>query len=208
MNNPIVRIVLAILVGALLGYSIAVSPGLYQQWQDHRMLLEDMATNPAYRAIEEAESYNPRITVLNVIEIEAKSGSMVTMWALHDTAGIEEDEWQAYLVDTLAQLWQTLADNYPNKTSYAIVFAQLLTVPTIEGNKPQINGISVFLINKYALPKLIAEPTSETLDRLYVRGEFVFEWIARQSAILVDILPREPGYIWIWDDGVNCNSCN
>jgi len=208
MNNPIVRIVLAVLIGALLGYSIAVGPTLYQQILDNRALLEDMATNPAYRVIEEVEGYNPRITVLQVIKIESRQGSIVTMWVLQDAAGIEDNEWEAYLVDTLAHLWQTLADNYPTRSNYAVVFAQLLSVPTVEGNKPQIKGISVYLVEKHALPKLTREPTKETLDRLFVQGEFIYQWIAQKSAILIDILPREPGYIWIWDNGVDCNSCN
>jgi len=202
MNKLGVRVVLAILVGTILGYSIAVGPGLYQQWKDHRALLDAMATNPAYKVIDIVESYNPRITVLNVIE-DDESGAVI-MWLIHDESGITQEEWIPYLVDTLAHLFESLMDIYPNHSAYALVFGQASDINTIEGVKTGIVSRGVYIMPSQSISMFLSEPTIESLDFLYSRGLFLFE---RPSLTLADVLPREPGFIWPWSGDDDCNTC-
>ena len=205
MDKLWVRIVLAIFVGMLLGYSVAVGPGLYQQWQGHRALLEGMATEPAYQVIDAVEGYNPRVTVLNALA--SNDGRFVTVWILHDTSGLAEEGYLEYLIDTLAHLYQAMVDAYPGRDAYAIIIAIPENVNTIEGVKVQIRGGLAYILDRIGVSRFLVEPTGDTLDILIASGQFIFEVVYQRGLFLAEILPREPGFIWPWDGEAGCNTC-
>ena len=204
MKGIVVRIILAIFVGTLIGYSIAIGPALYQQILDNRALLDAMATNPAYKVIEAIESHNPRVTVLTVTVVEERNN--VAIWVLQDTVGLSEEEYPRYLVDTLANMWQALVDFYPRRANYIIVIGRVVQVSTVEGAKVQIRGISFFAMDSKTVQLFLDEPTEDSLDVLYAQGKLIFELFYR-PVTLEDILPRESGYIPPWGSGVDCNTC-
>lgn len=206
MNRLGVRIILAILVGVLLGYAVAAGPALYQQWQGSRALLNAMATEPAYAVVADVESYNPRVTVLNVLASD--DGKYATIWILHDTAGITEDEWGAYLIDTLAHLYGAVRDAYPGCSAYAIIVAVPMRVSTIDGIKTQIRGGAAYILDSVGISRFLSNPTGDALDALLRVGQFIFEVIYYNNVTLTEILPREPGFIWPWSNGDSgCNTC-
>ena len=196
MKGYIVRIVLAIMVGMILGYSVAAGPGLYQQILDNRALLDAMATEPAYAVIEQVESNNSRVTVLNVLA--SSDSAYATVWILHDDMGLAEEGYLEYLIATLADIYQALVDNYPSRRIYAIIVGVVEAAPTIEGSKTQIRGALVYALDAYGVAEFLAAPTGATLDALIPQGRFTFDLIYPQGIFLSEVLPREPGYIWPW----------
>lgn len=206
MNKGRIALIVCIAVVVFLAGTL-VQPGieLVEQYRGNQALLRRMATEPAYQVIDAVESYNPRVTVLNVIRSEEKRGGFVTAWVLHDTMGISEEEWQPYLLDTLAHLFQTLRDNYPGRRYYAIVVAVVEMVPTVEGPKAQARGGFLYILDANGISRFLNAPTSDTIDNLITQGQFIFEVVYYNNVVLDEILPREPGYIWPWNG--DCEPC-
>jgi len=185
--------IIAVVASILLGLSIlpAIDKG-NELWQQH-LYRRELVTNPAYRVNADVESYNSRVTVLNVTE---EDDGPVVMWLIHNELGITQEEWIPYLVDTLAHLFEALLDVYPNRPAYVLAFAQAIDVNTIEGVKTGIVSRGIYVMPSHAVSMFLSEPTIESLDFLYGQGLLMFR---RVSVSLADVLPREPRFIWPWE---------
>lgn len=204
MNSPYVRIVLAILVGALVGYSAAVAPDYYQQWQDNRALLADMATNPVYQMIAEIEAANPNIVVLK--SADTGKGQSI-LWIFHKQANVPEGEEEAYFLDLLSLLFGTLYEYMPGQQYYTLAFTTYRSVATTEGTKTQVIVISDYTITATGLETYFEEPTIDTLNVLVSHRLLQVQYLGFYGITVADILPREPGYIWPWDMDSGCDTC-
>lgn len=205
MNNPL-RIVLAVLIGLLVGYSFSVAPGVYQQIMDRRAILQEMATNPLYQVIADIEAANPNLTVLNIFNVEQRRYDVLELWAIHAPVDIPPEESAAYFAETMNILYQNLLDYKSAKHEYIIVFATYRSVQTVEGPKHQVVALFSYRMSADAIRSFLANPTPEQLDGMVERGTFRFAYHGYQPIALSEILPREPGFIWPWPD--ECETCN
>lgn len=208
MNKPWVKIVIALMLGALIGSVAVMAPAWIEIGKHNHAVLNDMLVNPAYVAVDYIETQEPGIVVLNVFSPhERKSGySIIWVYVAPEAGGKDR------LVPILRVCLEGIREAWPTAKGYSVVFAQPEKITTIDGVHTRIRMIASYAFTGGAVRRFLEDPTIETLDKLFNRGTFVFT-PAYWTVALREVLPRLTGYVWPWQivktavTPVPCETC-
>lgn len=191
----IILLALSLLLGGVAGvFAVPVAA----QWVDNVRARREfnalVANNIDYEFRDLFESRLPAARVLFV----DNEDSAVAVWVIVD--GLSSD---AEFLHLLRSGFLTLAEMYPEKTAYAIMFCVWQSTETIDGFATIVYSAQVDILDAEAIDILNRAspiPCACLFEGLYDTNQFIQQNVSPVVVTKDKLMAREPGFLWPWKE--------
>jgi hypothetical protein len=191
----VVALIASLLVGGVAGvFAVPVATQWIDNVRARREFNTLVADNIDYEFRDLFESRMPEARVLFV----DNEDDAVAVWVIVD--GLSSD---AQFLHLLRSGFLTLAEMYPEKAAYAIMFCVWQSTETIDGFATIVYSAQVDILDAEAIDTLNRAspiPCACLFEGLYATNQFIQQNVSPVVITKDRLMLREPGFIWPWQE--------